>query len=148
MTADFAMRDTFRLSGSRWSDSPAWIGLSVPADSSYMSLVRAATAALAARQEFTLDEIADLQVAANEACSLLIADAAPGSEVTCEFVLEPRSLGVSITAHSCSVPPDCAGFAWSMLEALTDDVETHADGAGVTITLTKRHARSPESRSS
>ena len=46
--------------------------LVVPADGSYLAVLRTATAGLAARLQFTLDEIEDLRIAVDEA------PAAPG----------------------------------------------------------------------
>ncbi len=47
--------------------------LTVPADGSYLAVLRTATAGLAARLQFTLDEIEDLRIAVDEACAMLLA---------------------------------------------------------------------------
>ena len=41
----------------------------MPADGAYLSVLRTATAGLAARLDFTLDEIEDLRIAVDEACA-------------------------------------------------------------------------------
>lgn len=50
----------------------------LPAASAYLSVLRTATAGLAARLDFTLDEIEDLRIAVDEACAMLLTQAVPG----------------------------------------------------------------------
>jgi serine/threonine-protein kinase RsbW len=49
-------------------DDDDLVVLTVPADGAYLSVLRTATAGLAARLHFTLDEIEDLRIAVDEAC--------------------------------------------------------------------------------
>ena len=51
--------------------------LTVPADGGYLGVLRTATAGLAARLQFALDEIEDLRIAVDEACAMLLADRHP-----------------------------------------------------------------------
>src|ERR1022692_2640669 len=44
------------------------VTVSMPAEGAYLSVLRTATAGLAARLDFTLDEIEDLRIAVDEAC--------------------------------------------------------------------------------
>ena len=50
----------------------------MPAEGAYLSVLRTATAGLAARLDFTLDEIEDLRIAVDEACAMLLPQALPG----------------------------------------------------------------------
>src|SRR4051812_6467821 len=59
------------------------VELRLPADGAYLSVLRTATAGLAARLDFTLDEIEDLRIAVDEACALLLPDAVPDATMTC-----------------------------------------------------------------
>src|SRR5215469_3842257 len=43
----------------------------MPADGAYLSVLRTATAGLAARLDFTLDEIEDMRIAVDEACAMV-----------------------------------------------------------------------------
>ena len=52
----------------------------MPAEGAYLSVLRTATAGLAARLDFTLDEIEDLRIAVDEACAMLLSQAVPGSQ--------------------------------------------------------------------
>ncbi len=44
----------------------------MPADGAYLSVLRTATAGLAARLDFTLDDIEDMRIAVDEACAMLL----------------------------------------------------------------------------
>ena len=66
------------------------VELRLPADGAYLSVLRTATAGLAARLDFTLDEIEDLRIAVDEACALLLPDAVAGADMTCVFTLGGR----------------------------------------------------------
>ena len=48
------------------------VRLRLPAVGAYLSVLRTATAGLAARLDFTLDEIEDLRIAVDEACAMLL----------------------------------------------------------------------------
>ena len=47
------------------------------------------TAGLAARLDFTVDDIEDLRIAVGEACALVLPEAAPGGDLEAEFRLTP-----------------------------------------------------------
>ncbi|MGH3169414.1 MAG: hypothetical protein ACRDN0_26480, partial [Trebonia sp.] len=49
-----------------------YVHVRMPAESAYLSVLRTATAGLAARLDFTLDEIEDLRIAIDEACAMLL----------------------------------------------------------------------------
>ncbi len=59
----------------------------MPAEGAYLSVLRTATAGLAARLDFTLDEIEDLRIAVDEACAMLLAQADAGTSLECDFAL-------------------------------------------------------------
>jgi serine/threonine-protein kinase RsbW len=71
--------------------------ITLPADSAYLSVLRTATAGLAARLDFTIDEIEDLRIAVDEACAMLLPQAVPGADITCEFRLEDGSIRVGVS---------------------------------------------------
>ena len=115
------------------------VELRLPADGAYLSVLRTATAGLAARLDFTLDEIEDLRIAVDEACALLLPDAAPDAELLCVFALSAESLSVTVTVPSrTGRVPRRNTFAWTVLSALAGDVDAWADDAGrVSVTLLK-----------
>src|SRR3954453_16108197 len=68
--------------------------LTVPADGGYLGVLRTATAGLAARLHFALDEIEDLRIAVDEACAMLLAIATRGAELGCRFAVTEDALTV------------------------------------------------------
>jgi serine/threonine-protein kinase RsbW len=125
------------------SDIRDVVTVRLPADSAYLSVLRTATAGLAARLDFNLDEIDDLRIAIDEACAMLLAQAVPGTDLTCEFELtdDAMSIGVSVLTVD-GRPPSRDTFAWTVLSSLAGDVdaETGADDR-VTIVLQKRRGQ-------
>ncbi|HSK27222.1 MAG TPA: anti-sigma regulatory factor [Jiangellales bacterium] len=116
------------------------VELRLPADSAYLAVLRTAAAGLAARLDFTLDEIEDLRIAVDEACALLLPRIAEGDGLTCVFTIEADTLGVEVSARTTDAdPPRRDSFAWTVLTALAGEVDASADGDGrVRITLRKR----------
>ena len=125
------------------SDVRDLVTVRLPADSAYLSVLRTATAGLAARLDFNLDEIEDLRIAIDEACAMLLAQAVPGTDLTCEFELtdDAMSIGVSVLTVD-GRQPSRDTFAWTVLSSLAGDVdaEVGADDR-VTIVLQKRRGQ-------
>ena len=137
MTNDGAATSAGAYGAERADDA---VELSLPADGAYLSVLRTATAGLAARLDFTLDEIEDLRIAVDEACALLLPDAVPGAEMTCVFSLAAESLSVTVSVPSrTGRVPRRNTFAWTVLSALAGSVDSSVDADNrVTITLEKR----------
>ncbi len=114
--------------------------ITLPASSAYLSVLRTATAGLAARLDFTIDEIEDLRIAVDEACAMMLPQAVPGAEISCEFALEGDTMTVSVSVLTLDgEEPSRDTFAWTVLAALAGDVSSHSDpDQRVTITLRKR----------
>jgi serine/threonine-protein kinase RsbW len=116
--------------------------LTVPADGGYLGVLRTATAGLAARLHFALDEIEDLRIAVDEACAMLLPAAVPGADLEVEFELTADVMRVSVTVLTLDgEPPARDTFAWTVLSALAGDVDSRVDAdQRVTIDLQKRRA--------
>jgi serine/threonine-protein kinase RsbW len=116
------------------------VRLIVPADGSYLAVLRTATAGLAARLQFTLDEIEDLRIAVDEACAILLAIAPSQTEVTSEFAVTDAALAieVSVPVNGKAELPSGNSFSWQVLTALAGEVSARSDGQRATIRLTKR----------
>ena len=113
--------------------------LRLPAASAYLSVLRTATAGLAARLHFTLDEIEDLRIAVDEACAMLLSQAIPGTNLACAFDLgtEDMTITVSVTAAEPQVPARDT-FAWTVLSALAGTVDSRlGEDDQVSIVLCK-----------
>ena len=118
------------------------VTIKLPAAGAYLSVLRTATAGLAARLDFTLDEIEDLRIAVDEACAMLLTQALPGADLECRFALESDSMrvGVSVLTHD-GQEPSRDTFAWTVLAALAGEVDSSAGVDNrVTITLLKRRS--------
>jgi serine/threonine-protein kinase RsbW len=112
----------------------------IPASGAYLAVLRTATAGLAARLDFTLDEIEDLRMAVDEACALLLSGAVAGTDLTCAFELDSDGLRIAVTVASRDgVLPRRDTFAWTVLTALAGDVDARVDAENrVTIELHKQ----------
>ncbi len=117
------------------------VELRIPADSAFLAVLRTATAGLAARLDFTLDDIEDLRIAVDEACAMVLPQARDGSDLTCAFTLGEGNLAVAVSA-ACEQPrqPSRDGFAWTVLSALTTSVSADVVEDRLTITLTRNTA--------
>ena len=114
--------------------------LTVPADGGYLSVLRTATAGLAARLHFALDEIEDLRIAVDEACAMLLAIATRGAELECRFAVTDDALTVEVTVSTvrgAKLPAE-SSFAWKVLTALTSSASAEATGRYATIRLVTR----------
>jgi serine/threonine-protein kinase RsbW len=116
--------------------------LTVPADGGYLGVLRTATAGLAARLHFALDEIEDLRIAVDEACAMLLAIATRDAELECRFSVTDDALTVEVTVPTTSGArlPAESSFAWKVLTALTTTASATATGQQATITLLTRRA--------
>ncbi|GAA0446808.1 hypothetical protein Ade02nite_85790 [Paractinoplanes deccanensis] len=114
--------------------------LTVPADGGYLGVLRTATAGLAARLHFALDEIEDLRIAVDEACAMLLAIATRGAELDCRFAVTEDALTVEVTVttvRGAKLPAE-SSFAWKVLTALTTSATAEATGQRATIRLVTR----------
>ena len=117
----------------------------MPADGAYLSVLRTATAGLAARMDFTLDDIEDLRIAVDEACAMLLSQAVPGSSLECSFALSPEDMTITVSVLSLSPrPPSADTFAWTVLSALAGSVEAQVgpdDRLAVVLRKTRPNPR-------
>lgn len=118
------------------------VEIRLPADSAYLSVLRTATAGLAARLDFTLDEIEDLRIAVDEACAMLLPSAVETATLRCRFELSPDTLTVTVTIPTTRRQlPERDTFSWTVLTALAGDVETGTtEDRDVWIRMRKRRA--------
>jgi serine/threonine-protein kinase RsbW len=117
------------------------VSLRVPADGAYVSVLRSMTAGLAARLDFTVDDIEDLRIAVGEACALVLPEARPGADLVADFRLVPGTLEVRVGVPTSGPhSPDLDSFAWQVLTTLTSTAdattETDGDGSRVEIVFT------------
>jgi len=132
--------DAGAVTAARMAQGDDVVELRLPADGAYLSVLRTATAGLAARLDFTLDEIEDLRIAVDEACALLLPDAVRDNEMTCVFSLAAEALSVTVSVPSrTGRVPRRNTFAWTVLTALAGEVDAAAGSDGtVSVTLVKQ----------
>ena len=124
------------------ADARADVELRLPADSAYVSVLRTTAAGLAARLDFTLDDIEDLRMAVGEASALVLPEAEPGSDLVCGFFMGAGELTVQVGVDARQpTTPDEDSFAWQVLATLAH-ASASADGSRFTITLSMRSALS------
>src|SRR5918996_5960951 len=101
---------------------PLWFGsqpmtstvpLETPASGAYLSVVRAAATGLAAQLQFTYEEIDDLRIAVDEACTQLLARRGSATTMDVAYHLDDSELrvDVSIQAADRGDPPARDTFA-------------------------------------
>lgn len=120
------------------------VHLTVPADGGYLGVLRTATAGLAARLQFALDEIEDLRIAVDEACAMLLSIATRHAELECRFSVTDDALTVEVTVptpRGARLPAE-SSFAWKVLTALTTSAAATAADDRATISLLTRRVAS------
>lgn len=124
------------------------VRLRFPANAGHLVLARAAAASVCARLDFPLDRLDDVKLAIDEACALLLADAAPETDLRVNLL--PHAEGrveISVTATTRrGRTPKKYSFSWTVLSALVDTVASEATaGNEVTIRMTaSREATGPK----
>ena len=102
--------------------SRADVELRLPAEGAYATIVRTTAAGLAARLDFTIDDIEDLRIAIGEASALVIPEADPGVDLVASFWFGPASMTVELQAEAMDEPPlDTESFAWQVLDTMAQD---------------------------
>ncbi|MGZ5399450.1 MAG: anti-sigma factor [Nocardioides sp.] len=113
------------------------VELRLPADSAYVSVLRTTTAGLAARLDFTIDDIEDLRIAVGEACAMVLPEADPGGPLLAEFFLAPSLLTVRVTVRGTDIgKPDYDSFAWQVLDTLAGSATAEVEGDTFVVILT------------
>jgi serine/threonine-protein kinase RsbW len=121
---------------------PPDVRVSVPASSEHVQVLRNVAAAVAARAGCTIDTLADLRLAVDEAATRLLHDA-PGAEVlVLEADREPgrlRLVVAAVGAASAWPPPGLDGsMGWQILSALVEEADAHAGPEGPAISFAVR----------
>lgn len=115
------------------------VELKVPAETAYVAVLRTTTAGLAARLDFTIDDIEDLRIAVGEACAMVLPEARPGADLWCRFGLGQGEMLVSVVVEVDGTPTiDHDSFAWQVLTTLATDATTESAEGRLTVSLMMR----------
>ncbi len=113
------------------------VELRLPADGAYASVLRTTTAALAARIDFTIDDIEDLRMAVAEATAMVLEVADDETDLVSSFSLRPGQMTVAVSVGAQSPgEPDYDSFAWQVLTTLSTTAKVEAAGGRFTVTMT------------
>ena len=127
--------------------------ISVPADPDYLAVIRSASAQVGTKLGWTLSDVADLRLAVDEACGLLLRHTSRvpprsaddgyddyGNNLECRFIVESSTVRITLSVHAERfTAPEADGFGWTILTALVDDISWRADGSTVRVEILKRH---------
>lgn len=113
------------------------VELRLPADSAYASVLRTTTAGLAARLDFTIDDIEDLRIAVGEANAMVLDHADTDTDLVCGFHLSPGEMTISVSVAANAAPvPDLDSFAWQVLTTLATSADLDASGGRFAVIMT------------
>jgi anti-sigma regulatory factor (Ser/Thr protein kinase) len=121
----------------------ASVVLSVPAHKDYVVIIRSAVAQLGACFGYTVREVADLRLAVNEACGLLVAgtrgSAFAVGTIECRAEVRGDVLRVTVAAPAGGFDaPDTDGLGWNIMTVLVDALAWAQDGVTARVDLEKR----------
>jgi serine/threonine-protein kinase RsbW len=117
------------------------VQLRLPGDSAYVGVLRTTTAGLAARRDFTVDEIEDLRIAVDEMSALLLTQIRAGASLDCLFELGREDLTIHVSAESDHPKsPRQDSLSWILLTALAGELHATVSDKTLTLSLHKRRA--------
>ena len=113
------------------------VELRLPADRAYASVLRTTTAALAARLDFTIEDIEDLRMAVAEAAAMVLDVADEGTELVSHFTLSPGEMAVAVSVGARSPgEPEYDSFGWQVLTTLSTSATAEATDGRFTVRMT------------
>lgn len=112
------------------------VRLGIPALAEYAHLARLTASSIAARSDLPYDDVEDMRIAVGELCGVLVDDT-PGSRIDLHCTVDDGALVVTATRHPAGEPVRLDDLSRQILEAVTDELQIHDQGAGLTIR--KRH---------
>ena len=115
------------------------VHLENPASGAYLAVARAAVTGLAAQLHFTYDQIDDLRIAVDEACTQLMARRGSADTIQITYHLDGGELCVEawVEAPDRGGPLERDTFAWQILSALTDEVVEQSQAGRLLLRLRK-----------
>jgi serine/threonine-protein kinase RsbW len=117
--------------------SRADVELRLPAEGAYASVVRTTAAGLAARLDFTIDDIEDLRIAIGEATALAIGAADPQTDLVACFLFGRGSMTVTLETEAMDNPPlDTESFAWQVLDTMAQDASAGSEDGRFCVRFT------------
>lgn len=102
-------------------DRPIPVSLGVPARHDQLPVIRLLTEMVAMHAGCTLDQVADVKLAVDQVCTLLMDASAPGTELTCRYRAVPGTFEVTVAATTTeSWAPQPNSLEGRILASLTE----------------------------
>jgi serine/threonine-protein kinase RsbW len=122
------------------------IRLSVPARADYVHVLRSVIASVAAKLDFSYDDIEDLRLAVDEACAYLLGLRDGPTLLTLSITPTDGSVDVVASVDGAEAAERATGIqanmVWHLLGALTDEARFEEQGGQPGIRFTKSAATS------
>jgi serine/threonine-protein kinase RsbW len=114
------------------------VTLRVPPLADHLSLLRTVVSGIAARQDYTLEQVDDLRMAVEEAAVQLLRHG-NGSPLVFHATVAEDELHVELSTTTATHETvfDPSSFSWMILQALTDRLSTAVEGEAATLHLVK-----------
>ena len=118
------------------------IRLTVPARADYVHVLRSVIASVAAKLDFSYDDIEDLRLAVDEACAYLLGLQESPATLTLAITPSGRTVDVIASVDGGSAMARAEGLqanmVWHLLGALTDEARFDETNGRPGIRFTKR----------
>lgn len=124
------------------ADPTRSIGLRLPPDAHLMRIARLTASGVATAAQFDLDEVDDVRIAVDEACTALI-EGGDGGVLDLVFVLEPGALtftGTTSAAGRAELEPERLALSRQILKVVVDDYDIVAGPQEMSVRLHKTRA--------
>lgn len=115
------------------------VTLRVPPLADHLSLLRTVVSGIAARGDYTLEQVDDLRMAVEEAAVQLLRHG-NGSPLVLHATVAEDEVAVDLSTSTAADETvfDPSSFSWMILQALTDRLSTTVEGDIATLHLAKR----------
>ena len=113
------------------------VSIRIPADTAHVALLRAAASALAARLDFPIDRITELQIVVDEVCSRLMAVTESPTAIVMELTPGADGIDISATTEGQRRVGRELLSEWSrvILEAIARDIRPELDDGRTGLAL-------------
>jgi len=126
------------------------IRLSVPARADYVHVLRSVVASVAAKLDFSYDDIEDLRLAVDEACAYLLGLREGPTILTLSITPSDGSVDVLASVDGAEAAEQAKGLQanmiWHLLGALTDEARFEEQSGQPGIRFTKSAASASAAR--
>jgi serine/threonine-protein kinase RsbW len=122
-------------------DAPT-VTLRVPPLADHVTLLRTVVSGIAARRDYTLEQVDDLRMAVEEAAVQLLRHG-NGSPLVLNATIEEDELLIELSTTTVADETvfDPSSFSWMILQALTDRLSTAVEGNAASLRLVKYRRR-------